>query len=703
MEEFRDELKKHADQSLELQAENSKLNDEVSNLKQRLVEQEHRHSKLMEDVRAQYVSEMVDAKESWREQAVKYGQHQRMIGREESVSRSYTNCNKTIEYGMKVNSAAASNATIICNALIASARFTVALIDFDVVDHHIAIVNTTNININLNGCYIVLEKCGDRFEITEDLVLEPRTKCSVWWASHNKDSEHSEPISHNIHLFRHCAPALALFWDRAHHNPEHPEHHRTSVCVSEVAQLFDSSQRRICQAVTNQAMFSVYYDYQIRDMSAHFTAEMRNGHRESLPDALNSSTLSEHARGHGLSHGHASPATAAKAKKAKKAGSGKDQPDVHSPLFPHVHFTRQNTQECIRFVEETDVLLMDYASDLLGRLDRFARRCAGNMQLCGFQEPGSKKKTHHHHHHHAAAAGDGSRPLPARSCGAALPPALRYNMSMCHVASRSIDVDELLAHNCITIENLSPAHGHTAGAAAGSPPVDLHPKCTVRLICNSNGGGSARQADSVSFQLERHVALAPGQRVVLVDRAAPSHPSHVLPVVGCGDVLERLRAMSAAMHEHCDTSAKRSRAAAALVDAPGSSSGSSSSSGGGSGQEDGEGEARTHNVQLGFLTLADQHDNLLFCAAVVQGVDISKTAFTANVTALDSFAESLGSVGVDAAAGRKRKRAVEDDEEEPEGGSQGGGRHRARDGPRSKEVHPSVMGRVSKFVSKIFG
>ena len=681
MEEFRDELKKYVDESQDLQSENSQLSGEVFNLKQRLVEQEHRHSEMLEQVRSQYVTEMEHAKDSWREQAVKYGQQQRIVGREESVSSSYSDCNKTIEYGMRVNSSAAGNDAVICNALIASARFTVALIDFDVSDHHISIVNTTDININLNGCYIVLEKSGDRFDVCEDIVLEPKTKCSVWWASHNADSERTEHISQNTHLCRHCVPALSLFWHRTGHNPDHPEHNRTSVSIAEVAQLFDSAHRKICQAVTNQAMFSVYYDYQIKDMSAHFAVDVANRRRESAA-GLNSSTLSEH-----------NGRTQSKTKTARGVLSpmtAENQPTHPAALFPHVHYTRQNTCDCIRFVEESDVLLMDYASDLLARLDRFAKRSTGCVRLCGFPEtPGSASGGGGKHTSRASGAGTSCFP-PKNSAGAAAP-AQQYSVSMCHAPARVIDVEAILAHDCLTIENLS-----VTGAGA-PPPLDLNPKCTVRLICSSDASGGAQFTTSLSFQLERRVVLAAGQRVVLVGNAPAHHASHVIPVVGCAELLARLRSLSAGMHAHCTTSAKRSRnrnrAAMALLNTA-------------EVDADSDVDSRSHNVQLGFLTLCDQHDNLLFCVSVVQAVDISKTVFTANVSALQGVAQSMGA-GADGRAsgvGNKRKRSEEEEDCED---SECEHRHqRNRDDPHGlsrKAIHPTVLGRVSSFVSKIFG
>mgnify|MGYP003385692112 FL=1 len=117
-------------------------------------------------------------------------------------------------------------------------------------------------------------------------------------------------------------------------------------------------------------------------------------------------------------------------------------------------------------------------------------------------------------------------------------------------------------------------------------------------------------------------------------------------------------------------------------------------------------DSRSHNVQLGFLTLCDQHDNLLFCVSVVQAVDISKTVFTANVSALQGVAQSMGA-GADGRAsgvGNKRKRSEEEEDCED---CECEHRHqRNRDDPHGlsrKAIHPTVLGRVSSFVSKIFG
>lgn len=792
MDEFRDELRKYVDQT-------EKLNDEVFELKQRLVEQEHRHAEEVESVREQYVSELETAKDNWREQALKYGQQQRIMGREESNLSSFTHCNKTIEYGMKVNSSAASNDAIVCNALIASARFTVALIDFDVSDHHISIVNTTNIDINLNGCYIVLDKSGDRFDIEEDIVLRPQTKCSIWWVNHNSNSEHTEPVTANTRSFRHCAPTLSLFWNRTGHNHEHPEHNRTSISIAEVAQLFDSSRRRICQAVTNQAMFSVYYDYQIRDMSAHFTAELHNGHRVAspVPPAVSGANTATGVRSRASSSAGAgagggvtptrtptrqslsqsqSQSQAAKKNATPNANANStpgpgpvpttasNQPAHPTAMFPHVHYTRQNTLECIRFVEESDVLLTDYASDLLGRLDRFSKRSAGNMQLCGgLPLPGSE---HHHSHDKRKSKGKNksknkgksksSRPsttclagvitdihsLPPKSCTGVTPVIPQYNMSMCHVSSRVIDVEALLAQNCITIENLCAA-GPNAVA-----PVDLHPNCTVSLICNSNTSESGKYADSISFQLGRHVMVAPGQRAVLVSSVPAQHPSHVLPIADCAPLFERLHSMSAAMHKHCVTdptvamtknmSSSRNKAKKSRK-----SKSSDISSGSDTDSEDtdvhhtADADTRVHNVQLGFLTLSDQHDNLLFCASVVQAVDISKTAFTAHLmmheagagtdscfvmppspTTTAATIVTTATIGASGGSNRKRRRSVHRGEDDRSEGTEQDQLHRRRysgdDSDQSTTTSSSssssssassvsaVLDRVSSFVAKIF-
>ncbi len=609
MEGFREELQRYVDQTTTLQAENGQLNVQLFELKQRLVEKDHAVAENLKTVRQQYVRELELAKESWRKQAVKYGQQQRVLGREEPSRAAYSGCDiGTMQCSMNISASVASNDAIVSNAFIASGHFTVMLVDFDVADHHISIVNTTQMNINLNGCYLLMNKCGDRYDITENIVLEPRTKLSVWWASHSSDNEHTtQPITHNIQQFRQCSSALSLFWNRTGHNAAHPEHNVPALSIYEVAQLFDASHRKIAQVVTNQVMFSVYYDYPLEDVSAIFTSDKAHDHSRAdstgsgIPERGSDlkkgsdisfvSTLDDSFQGQGGRLRRSSrKTTAATPSSVSSAGATHHNEHDHHPhpvpLFPHSHYTRRNTREIIRYVEDSDELLMDYSADVLCKLDRYSKRSLGNVQLC---------------HFHQASSGALSKILDVEA-----PSTVHYQFSSCHSLPTSINVDTVLKHGCITIENICAEYG-----------IDLHPKCEIQVVFND--GSSTK--DLLRFALGQYVMIPPRQRVLLMEPSAGAGrgKDHVIETEGCGGVIARLQELSRSFDNP--------------VGAPSGSGSSSSSSNSSSGRD---APVRTHNLPLCFITLVDQHDSLLFCAVVVKELDMAQTVFAANARSLSN-------------------------------------------------------------------
>lgn len=527
---------KHADEikqlnqkkNTELEVERAKMHDVFANLRSQMSELKESHIVAVADLRNEYTMEIEYAKENWRDQAINFGERQRLLGRNDvqMLLNEGSNLNnshlvkkklairdiqhkKNIDNAIySLNASGVRDDVIVSNAFIASTHGlygsdgepSVVLCDFDVSDGHVLLINTTTVTINLKGSYVTLQGSGgvekDRFVIQDDVILHPKGRLSIWWTGdHHHQHQHRSAFRHSVRAKATSAannPCCdSLYWDRK--VSSHDEaHHIVRLAASSIfnkIELYDNNSKFISRIVSNEAMFCSYYKYPI-DAAAMLA--------ECDPNADSKSSVRD---------GHKKPNVASNSNNANKE------------IILHSHYTRQNNSDVTTLVEEIEMLCTDYNSDILSKCHRHSKRNLGKLHLISDNIVQSEVSNHQ------SALSPGPKPKSKMTTKL---PMHHYDLSVLNYKSHIIDVDKMLLNNCITLEHLGNLKRNPH--SNNSDNIELHSKCSIQLIFNNTPGfiETADTTDShagsrnISVPLGQQIHIAADTQVLLIDAGGSS-------------------------------------------------------------------------------------------------------------------------------------------------------------------------------------
>jgi len=158
---------------------------------QRELEQYVLKVEALENDHAGLEAKLAKAKELWREQALSWGEKQRLKGRTEGQAQLL---NKDAEIQNLKDQLAVLQHTVTIEraASLAQGGNRLRLFDFDVKDQHISVFNTSLQDVSLKGYSLSIRSICAQFDFPDNIVLPPRSSCSVWWGKSRVGLHHPE-------------------------------------------------------------------------------------------------------------------------------------------------------------------------------------------------------------------------------------------------------------------------------------------------------------------------------------------------------------------------------------------------------------------------------------------------------------------------------------------------------------------------------
>lgn len=219
--------------------------------------------------RAKQMEKLKQAQDSWRQQALEYGRKQR--------DQAYEECDETIRSFKSLFLVESSNKT---NSLISSlirSKFNeyrssqqskvfgaiahsttnddnLLICDFDVDECHVAIRNTSYMDIPIGHFSVRLRQSGRIFRFPDGVVIHPVSSISLWWGVKNR--------------FRKAHSKGSFVWtDDDFH----------AVTISDIAELYDKHDKLLFAVSTNQHTETMMYaNASSCAHNIHGTTEKRN-------------------------------------------------------------------------------------------------------------------------------------------------------------------------------------------------------------------------------------------------------------------------------------------------------------------------------------------------------------------------------------------------------------------------------------------
>lgn len=248
-EDFKAELMDYVNSCKKLEMENVLLKDENVLLKDKVDEGEKMLKNLQESREQQIydfaLEQLSLAKTSWRQQAIDYGEQQKMAGVNMGSTFSKSNLFSESLKNSVLNTKL-MHATSTYKALVTSiTQNAIFLQDFDIVDKHVSIYNATSLSINLKGCKLLITNLARQTDLAfeyffdNDLTLHPGQSVSLWWGGANAGRDCAALGSLSVYM-----PLTYLVDDTL-----------VTVCgdnISDIASLINISMQSISSITTNQ-------------------------------------------------------------------------------------------------------------------------------------------------------------------------------------------------------------------------------------------------------------------------------------------------------------------------------------------------------------------------------------------------------------------------------------------------------------------